>query len=133
MWLVNSPIAEYNTLSKSILIPKDWEYDHLIESDIIGNGTHAFMMSYFLTPRGKSLEQGNLVLGDFPYAGYLSDKKWYLNEAFVIFNLTFISSLTFLFKITMYNILHSMTFHKFCFLSNRVKWIFKKHFCYINI
>ena len=25
--------------------------------------------------------KGNLVLGNFPYGGYLSDKSWHLNEA----------------------------------------------------
>ena len=84
-FLANSPIPEYQTLSKRLIIPNDWdELWHLIEDGIIGNGTHA-QMSYSLTPYEKSLGRwwkGNLMLGDSPYVGYLSDKKWYLNEVF---------------------------------------------------
>ena len=90
-FLANSPIPEYNTLSKSMVIAKDYDqYDHMIEFGIIGNGTHAKMVPY-LTPWDKYLGrwwQGDLVLGNFPYGGYFSDKKGYLNEAFVTFNLT---------------------------------------------
>ena len=102
-FLANSPIPEYQTLSKSMMIAKDWEeYDHLTEHGIIGNGIHAQMI-YALSSWEKSLGrwwQGDLVLGNFPYAGYFSDKKWYLNEAFVIFNLTCILPLILSIKIT---------------------------------
>ena len=108
-FLANSPIPEYNTLSKSMVIAKDWDqYYHLTKSGIIGNGTHA-TMDYYLSPWRKYLGrwwQGDLVLGDFQYAGYLSDKKWYLNEAFVIFNLTCILPLIISIKITNHYILH---------------------------
>ena len=81
-FLANSPIPEYQTLSKRLIIPNDWdELWHLIEDGIIGNGTHA-QMSYYLTLSEKSLGRwwrGNLVLGNFPYVGYLSDKKWHLH------------------------------------------------------
>ena len=91
-FLANSPIPEYQTLSNRLKITKDWdEYDHLTEHGIIGNGTHA-QMSYYLTLSEKSLGRwwrGNLVLGNFPYVGYLSDKKWHLNEAHDIFSLFF--------------------------------------------
>ena len=91
-FLANSPIPEYQTLSKRLIIPNDWdELWHLIEDGIIGNGTHA-QMSYSLTPYEKSLGRwwkGNLVQGDYPYAGYLSDKKWHLNEASDIFSFIF--------------------------------------------
>ena len=102
-FLANSPIPEYKTLSESMIIPEDWyQYNHLIEHGIIGNGTHAYMSSY-QSQWEKSLGrwwQGDLVLGNFPYGGYLSDKKWYLNEAFVIFNLTCILPLILSIKIT---------------------------------
>ena len=91
-FLANSPIPEYQTLSKSMMIAKDWdEFDHLVEHGIIGNGTHA-QMFYTLTPWEKSLGRwwkGNLVMGNYPYAGYLSDKKWHLNEASDIFSFIF--------------------------------------------
>ena len=92
-FLADSPILEYQTLSKSMMIAKDWdEFDHLTEHGIIGNGTHA-QMSYALEPREKSLGRwwkGNLVMGDYPYTGYLSDKKWHLNEATDIFSFIFL-------------------------------------------
>ena len=89
-FLATSPIPEYRTLSKSMVIAKDWdEYNQLTEYGILGNGTHV-KMSFALEPWEKSLGrwwQGNLVLGDSPYAGYFADKKWHLNEAIVIVNL----------------------------------------------
>ena len=91
-FLANSPIPEYQTLSKSMMIAKDWEeFYHLVEHGIIGNGTHA-IYSFGLNPREKSLGRwwrGYLVLGDYPYSGYLSDKKWHLNEASDIFSFIF--------------------------------------------
>ena len=87
-FLANSPVQEYNTLSKSLTIAKDWdEFKNFIEYGIIGNGTHA-LKRYGLGTWEKSLGRwwrGDLVLGNYPYGGYLSDKKWYLNEAVVIF------------------------------------------------
>ena len=48
-FLANSPIPEYQTLSKLMIIAKDWdEYGLLVEDGIIGNGTHV-QMSSFLT------------------------------------------------------------------------------------
>ena len=83
-FLNNSPIPEYKTLSKRTILAKDWdEYYDLIEHGIIGNGTHA-IMHFGLDPWEISLGRwwkGNLVLGNFPYGGYLSDKSWHLNEA----------------------------------------------------
>ena len=91
-FLANSPIPEYQTLSKRMIIPNKWsEYDKLIEYGIIGNGTHA-RMGYGVNSWEISLGKwwkGNLVLGDYPYAGYLSDKKWHLNEASDIFSFIF--------------------------------------------
>ena len=91
-FLANSPVPEYQTLSKRLIIAEDWiEFDHLIEHGVIGNGTHA-KMSYSLEPREKSLGRwwkGNLVIGKYPYGGYLSDKKWHLNEASDIFSFIF--------------------------------------------
>ena len=91
-FLANSPILEYQTLSKRLILAKDWdEYNYLIEHGIIGNGTHA-QWGYGLGPWEKSLGRwwkGNLVLGDIPYTGYLSDKKWHLNEASDIFSFIF--------------------------------------------
>ena len=91
-FLGNSPIPEYQTLSKRTMITKDWdEFKYLMIHGIIGNGTHGFM-TYGLNPWSKSLGRwwkGNLVLGNLPYGGYLSDKKWLLNEGFDIFSFIF--------------------------------------------
>ena len=91
-FLANSPIPEYQTLSKRLIIANSWKkYYDMLEYDIIGNGTHA-KWDYALDPWEKSLGRwwkGNLVTGNFPYAGYLSDKKWHLNEASDIFNFIF--------------------------------------------
>ena len=91
-FFADSPIPEYQTLSKLMIVPNDWyEFWHLIEHGIIGNGTHAYM-TYGLFSWEKSLGRwwrGNLVLGNFPYVGYLSDKKWHLNEASDIFSFFF--------------------------------------------
>ena len=91
-FLANSPIPEYQTMSKRLIMAKDWvEFDHFIKHGIIGNGTHT-RMTYSLPPFEKSLGRwwkGNLVIGRYPYGGYLSDKKWHLNEASDIFSLIF--------------------------------------------
>ena len=91
-FLANSPVPEYQTLSKRMIIPNSWpEYEKLVERGIIGNGTHA-IMSFTIMGKWKSLGRwwrGNLVLGNYPYGGYLSDKKWHLNEASDIFSFIF--------------------------------------------
>ena len=49
-------------------------------------------MSHMLSAWRASLGRwwkGNLVLGNYPYGGYLSDKKWHLNEASDIFSFIF--------------------------------------------
>ena len=83
MFLANSPLPEYQILSKNLKIARDFdELWTLTEDGIIKNGTHAFMYS-FLSEWHKGLGKwwrGDLVLGNFPYGGYLSDKNWYLNE-----------------------------------------------------
>ena len=91
-FLAKSHIPEYQTLSKRVIITNSWfEYDEMMKHDIIGNGTHA-ILDYGLDPKRKSLGRrwrGNLALGDYPYGGYLSDKKWLLNEASDIFSFIF--------------------------------------------
>ena len=91
-FLANSPIPEYQTLSKRLIIPNDnahrWD---LIENGTIGNGTHATMTNG-LSNWDKSLGRwwkGNLVEGHYPYSGLISDKKWHLIEAFDIFSYFF--------------------------------------------
>ena len=64
----------------------------MTEHDVIGKGTHAQMTS-FLTPwdlylgENKEINSGRgwyrskeKVAGKYPYGGYLTNKKWHLNE-----------------------------------------------------
>ena len=54
-FLATSPIPEYRTLSKSMVLAKDWdEYEQLTEYGILGNGTKA-VMKYALDPSEKPL------------------------------------------------------------------------------
>ena len=54
-FLANSPIPEYQTLSKRVIITISWfEYDEMMKHDLIGNGTHA-ILDYGLDPKRKSL------------------------------------------------------------------------------
>ena len=82
--LENSPIPAYNKLAETTYITKDWvEYDYYKKYNILGNGTHAelagFVQNYDLA-RGKWYRSKETLMGKYPYAGYLSNKKWYLND-----------------------------------------------------
>ena len=83
-FLAKSSIPEYNKLGESMYITKDWdEYYHYIEHNVIGEGTHAFIGG-FLYPKdlafGRWYRSKEIVKGFNLYGGYLSNKKWYLNE-----------------------------------------------------
>ena len=82
--LAKSPFPAYNKLAETMYIPNDWEeYDYYAEHNVIGEGTHAFMGGY-LSPIelafGRWYRSEERVSGFYPLNGYLSDKKWYLNE-----------------------------------------------------
>ena len=70
-----------------MIMAEDWgQFDSMVEHDIIGAGTHAFMASY-LSPFDLALggERGwyrseEKLAGTYPYSGDLSNKKWHLNE-----------------------------------------------------
>ena len=81
--MLESPIPEYGILAKNMICTYDFDhFDKISEYDVIGNGTHALLTPY--------LEKYELAMGrwyrskekfeDYPYYGYLSNKKWYLNE-----------------------------------------------------
>ena len=92
-FLLESSIAEYKKLGENYIIADDWDhYFYISEHDVIGAGTHAVMRAY-LTPWDLYLGKNNEinsgrgwyrskenVVGDYPYAGYLTNKKWHLNE-----------------------------------------------------
>ena len=82
-FMLESPIPEYGILAKNMIIADDWDhFDKISEYDVIGNGTHAQLTPY--------LEPYELAMGRWyrskekiprsPYYGFLSNKKWYLNE-----------------------------------------------------
>ena len=70
-----------------MVIPKWSEMENLVEYEIHGNGTHALLGSNVYSPgtgdwkrkwhRSKDVVEG---LGTFPFVGYISNKKWHLNE-----------------------------------------------------
>ena len=96
-FLLESPIPEYNILGETMIIADDWDhFDNISLHDVIGNGTHA-QMSGSLTPEElaigkKNHPEGNGTYGwyrskemladDSPFVGYLTNKKWHLNEVF---------------------------------------------------
>ena len=84
-WLLESNNSEYRTLAENMYIPDDWNWGHfyeMVEYYVIGKGTHALMASY--------LDPYDLAMGRWyrskenvevnPYFGFLSNKKWHLNE-----------------------------------------------------
>ena len=96
-FLLESSIDEYKILGENYIIADDWDhYDYMTEHDVIGAGTHAQMTSSLdrlelaygekeeiNSGRGwyRSKEK---VTGRCPYAGYLTNKKWHLNEVMSI-------------------------------------------------
>ena len=88
-WLLESPIPEYRILGENAIIADDWDhYDNITKHDAMGAGTHA-QMAYFLAwelfeeyhPEGKGWYRSkDIVSGRSPYAGFLTNKKWHLNE-----------------------------------------------------
>ena len=92
-FLLESSITEYNILGEIYKVANDWEeYDYITEHDLIGAGTHAQMAS-IITPeemelgKNKEINSGRgwyrskeKVAGKYPYGGYLTNKKWHLNE-----------------------------------------------------
>ena len=83
-FLAQSPNFAYNKLAENMIIPKDWdEFYNYTEHYAIGKGTHAkltYAIFQYELDMGKWWRSKEKLQGDIPYAGYLSNKKWYLNE-----------------------------------------------------
>ena len=87
MWkqfLLESPIPEYNKLGETFLIPYNWHhFRNITDYYVNGTGTHAFMggslPKYYLARARWHRSKENLA-GKYPYSGYLTNKKWHLNE-----------------------------------------------------
>ena len=83
-WLSSRSIPEYNKLAETLIITKDWdEFNYYSEHHVIGKGTHAMLIGY-LTPHelemGRWWRSKERLRGGDPNYGYVSNKKWKLNE-----------------------------------------------------
>ena len=88
-FLMESSVPEYRVLGENTIIPNDWDhYYHITEYDVIGNGTHAIMTPYQEQTElamGRWHRSKERVSGHNPYGGYLTNKKWHLNEVKVFY------------------------------------------------
>ena len=86
-FLLESPISNYKILGENIVIADDWDHlDKIAERDIIGAGTHALMrarVTKFQLSLGKWYRSKEKLAGKFPYGGFLTNKKWHLNEVII--------------------------------------------------
>ena len=91
-FLLDSAILEYRKLGENAIIADDYaHFNNITQHDALGAGTHA-QLNYFVDvdevelgktyhPEGKGWYRSkDTVPGDFPYAGYITNKKWHLNE-----------------------------------------------------
>ena len=90
--LLDSPILEYRILGENAIIADDYDhFNNITAHDVMGAGTHAqlnyFVDSYELEfgeeyhPKGRGWYRSKEKVSGFsPYAGYLTNKKWHLNE-----------------------------------------------------
>ena len=83
-FLLESSIPEYNILGETFLAPDDWDhYDNITEYYVMGKGTHATMaadLAPYELSMGRWYRSNEKVAGKYPYGGYLTNKKWHLNE-----------------------------------------------------
>ena len=90
-WLLESSLPEYNILGENAIVADDW--DHWIwitVHDVMGAGTHAQMTHHVdwfelafgekYHPEGRGWYRSKEKLLKNPYGGYLTNKKWHLNE-----------------------------------------------------
>ena len=91
-WLLESPIPEYRILGENAIVSDDLDhFENMTAHDVMGAGTHA-RMTYFVDwwelefgeeyhPEGRGWYRSKeIVSGKNSYAGYLTNKKWHLNE-----------------------------------------------------
>ena len=91
-WFLDSPIPEMKILGEIAVVADDWDqYDNMTAYDIMGAGTHALITGYidpWEDDIGEKYHPDNRrwynskeeVPGSSPYAGYMANKKWHLNE-----------------------------------------------------
>ena len=107
-WLLDSPILEYRILGENAIIADDYNHFYNMSAhDVMGSGTHA-QMTYFIDgyelelgeeyhPEGRGWYRAKEKVAGSPYTGYLTNKKWYLNEVLskIKYTLRLFSILTF--------------------------------------
>ena len=93
LFLQESSIPEYKILGENMILVDGWDnFENMTIHDVMGAGTHAQMTnniySYYRAlgrryhPEGRGWYRSKeKVAGVYPYGGYLSTKKWHLNEA----------------------------------------------------
>ena len=89
--LSQSNNTDYKKLAEKMVFPIWSELDNVFDYQIHGNGTHALLGSNIHSSgegnwkrkwhRSKDRVEG---LGTFPFAGYISNKKWHLNEVEIV-------------------------------------------------
>ena len=74
-----------------MIIADDWDhFNHITAYDAMGAGTHARMISNLnwweldygekFHPEGRGWYRSKEKVAGNPYSGYLTNKKWHLNE-----------------------------------------------------
>ena len=100
-WLSQSDIPEHRKIGENLFITQSWDqFDKMTQNELLNEGTHAQLVSLLLPfelkwgteydhdqgrykrNSGRGYYRGEtLVLnGTIPYSGYLTNKKWHLNE-----------------------------------------------------
>ena len=83
-FLLESSIPEYNKLGETFLTPDNWiHFRNIIDYHVNGTGTHAFMGGHlhpYYLARARWHRSKEKLAGKYPYGGYLTNKKWHLNE-----------------------------------------------------
>ena len=91
-FLLDSAILDYRKLGENAIIADDYaHFNNITQLDALGAGTHA-QMTYFIDtievemgekhhPNGRGWYRSKeIVSGMNPYSGYVTNKKWHLNE-----------------------------------------------------
>ena len=99
--LSQSDIPEYRKIAETMIITKSWEQVFkMTKNELLSQGTHALMVSYLSSSTlawatefdhdkgkykrnsGRGYYRGEMLVltGVIPETGYLTHKKWHLNE-----------------------------------------------------
>ena len=83
-FLLQSSIPEYRILGETFIVPDDWDhFNNIAKHDVIGAGTHANVAGYlepYYLAMGRWHRSKDKLAANNPYVGYLTNKKWHMNE-----------------------------------------------------